>query len=125
MTYEEKRELRLQISQLLADAGLNQKTIKDIVEEEIRNKVDRAIEQIFTQLNSECSSGDYVQERIKKILNHTYLNQIAFDNAVKNELKNRVIQVVLKDAEVAGGNNNCSGLGYEECDACEMQCPYR
>ena len=37
MTYEEKRELRLQISQLLADAGLNQKTIKDIVEEEIKN----------------------------------------------------------------------------------------
>lgn len=68
MTYEEKRELRLQISQLLADAGLNQKTIKDIVEE--------------------------------------------------------VIQVVLKDAEVAEGNN-CSGLGYEECNACEMQCPYR
>ena len=35
MTYEEKRELRLQISQLLADAGLNQKVIKDIVEEEM------------------------------------------------------------------------------------------
>ena len=28
MTYEEKRELRLQISQLLADAGLNQAVIK-------------------------------------------------------------------------------------------------
>lgn len=27
MTYEEKREPRLQISQLLSDAGLNQKTI--------------------------------------------------------------------------------------------------
>ena len=39
MTYEEKRELRLQISQLLADAGLNQKTIKDIVNEEVRSKV--------------------------------------------------------------------------------------
>ena len=100
MNYEEKRELRLQISQLLADAGLNQKTIKDIVEEEIRNKVDRAIEQCIKQLNSECSSGDYVSERISKMLNNTYLNQSAFDRVVKEELKNRVIQVVLKDTEV-------------------------
>ena len=52
MTYEEKRELRLQISQLLADAGLNQKTIKDIVEEEIKNKVERAIDQCLKSLNS-------------------------------------------------------------------------
>ena len=43
MTYQEKRELRLQISQLLADAGLNQKAIKDMVETEVKNKVDRAI----------------------------------------------------------------------------------
>lgn len=21
--------------------------------------------------------------------------------------------------------NSCSGLGYAECDECEMQCPYR
>lgn len=44
MTYEEKRELRLQISQLLADAGINQKVIKDMIETEIKNKVDRAVE---------------------------------------------------------------------------------
>ena len=100
MTYEEKRELRLQISQLFADAGLNQKTIKDIVEEEIRNKVDRAIEQVIVQLNSECSSGNYVQERIQKMFNNTYINQAAFDRVVKNELENRVIQIVLQDAEV-------------------------
>ena len=52
MTYEEKRELRLQISQLLADAGLNQKTIKDMVEEEIKNKVERAVDQGLKSLNS-------------------------------------------------------------------------
>ena len=49
MTYEEKRELRLQISQLLADAGLNQKAIKEIVEEEIRNKHDRYFNKTMTK----------------------------------------------------------------------------
>ena len=95
MTYEEKRELRLQISQLLADAGLNQAVIKQIVEEEIRNKVDRAIDQVIKSLNAQCSSGNYVEDRIKNLLNNTYLNQRAFDNVVKEELKNRVINVTL------------------------------
>ena len=99
MTYEEKRELRLQISQLLADAGLNQKTIKDIVEEEIKNTVERAVDQCLKSLNSECYSGDYVSERISYLLNNTYLNQQAFDKVVKEELKNKVIKVVLKDCE--------------------------
>ena len=99
MTYEEKRELRLQISQLLSDAGLNQKTIKDIVEQEIKNKVVRAIEQGLKSLNSQCYSGDYISEKIINLLNNTYLNQQAFDRVVREELKNRVIQVVLKDCE--------------------------
>lgn len=95
MTYEEKRELRLQISQLLADAGLNQAVIKQIVEEEIRHKVDRAIEQVLKSLDAQCSSGHYVYDQIRKLLNNTYLNQRAFDNVVKEELKNRVINVTL------------------------------
>lgn len=99
MTYEEKRELRLQISQLLSDAGLNQKTIKDMVEEEIKNKVERAVDQCLKSLNSQCYSGDYVSERINNLLNNTYLNQQAFDRVVREELKNRVIQIVLKDCE--------------------------
>jgi flagellar biosynthesis/type III secretory pathway protein FliH len=102
MTYEEKRELRLQISQMLSDAGLNQKTIKDMVEEEIQNKVERAVNQCLKSLDSECSSGDYVSERIRKLLMNTYLNQATFDRVVKEELKNRVIQVVLKDCEKDG-----------------------
>ena len=97
MTYEEKRELRLQISQLLADAGLNQKTIKDIVEEEIRNKVDRALDQSIKSLNATCRSGDYIMDRINNLLNNIYINQRAFDECVKKELKDRVIQVVLKN----------------------------
>ena len=98
MTYEEKREIRLQISQMLADAGLNQKVIKDIVNEEIRNKVDRAIEQSIKCLNAETSSGDYVKDRVIGLLGNTYLNQRAFDRAVKEELQNRVIRVVLSDS---------------------------
>ena len=99
MTYEEKRELRLQISQLLADAGLNQKVIKDMVETEIRNKVDRAIEQTINSLNSECYSGDYVTERINSYLG-SYAVRMDIEKAVKDELKNKVVQVVLKDCEV-------------------------
>ena len=99
MTYEEKRELRLQISQVLSDAGLNQKTIKDMVEQEIKNKVERAVDQCLNSLNSECQSGDYVSERIRKFLMNKYTNQATFDRIVKEELKNRVIQVVLKDCE--------------------------
>lgn len=95
MIYEEKRELRLQISQLLADAGLNQATIKQIVEEEIRHKVDRAVEQVFKSLDSQCSSGNYVENRVKWLLDNTYLNQRIFSDAVKEELKNKVINVTL------------------------------
>jgi len=101
MTYEEKRELRLQISQLLADAGLNQKVIKDIVEEEIKNKVDRAIDQVLTSLNSETYNGDYIKTRINSLLTNTYFVQHKFDTAIKEELKNRVIQVVFKGIEAS------------------------
>jgi len=100
MNYEEKRELRLQISQLLADAGLNQGTIKEIVEQEIRNKVDRAIEQVLKKLDSQCSSGDYVGDRINWMFRNTYLNQGAFDRVVKDELEKRVVRIVL-DCDVS------------------------
>ena len=106
MTYEEKRELRLQISQMLSDAGLNQKTIKEMVEEEIKNKVERAVDQCLNSLNVQCGSGDYISEKIRNflsnLLDNTYLNREAFNKAVKEELKNKVIQVVLKDCEKDG-----------------------
>ena len=97
MNFEEKRELRLQISQLLADAGLNQGTIKEMVQKEIKNKVDRALDQTIKKLNAECSSGDYFDETIRKMLRNTYLSQSIFHDAVKNELKNKVIEIKLKD----------------------------
>lgn len=98
MTYEEKRELRLQISQLLADAGLNQKVIKDMVETEIKNKVDRAIEQCMNSLNSECRSGNYIKERIEAYIG-SYGVRMDMTKVIKEELSSRIIQVVLKDCK--------------------------
>ncbi len=99
MNYEEKRELRLQISQLLADVGLNQATIKNMVTEEIRNKVSRAIEQSVVSLNAECSSGDYIKDKVQQ---HIYSTSFSYrlKECVQNELRNKIIQVTLKDCMV-------------------------
>lgn len=97
MDYEEKRELRKQISQLLADAGLNQGTIKKMVEEEIKNKVDRAVDQTFVQLNAESSSGDYCKEMIQRYFRDKYTTNYAFAQVIKEELKNRIISVSFGD----------------------------
>ena len=87
MTYEEKRELRLQISQLLADAGINQETLKELAREELEKKSERAIEQV-------------IENRMKEILSMLRREiQSNLYSAVKNEIQNRIIQVVLKDCE--------------------------
>ena len=82
MTYEEKRELRLQISQLLADAGLNQGTLKEMVEKEIQNKVDRAVQQT-------------VEPMVNQFFSNRYIIGNCAERAIKEELKNRVINVTL------------------------------
>lgn len=102
MNYEEKREVRLQISQMLSDAGLNQKVIKDMVLEEIRNKVSRAVDQGIVRLNAECSSGDFIKDQVNKIFGSASMNY-HISQMIKEELKSRVIQVVLKDCEVKNG----------------------
>lgn len=99
MMYEEKKEIRKQISQMLADLGLNQATIKEMVENEIHNKVERAVNQTIEKLNAESSSGNYMEERINHYLRDEYMNNYACTSAIKEELKNRVIQIVLKDVE--------------------------
>lgn len=99
MNYEEKRELRLQISQMLSDVGMNQAKIKELVNEEIRNKVNRVVEQCIKRLNAETSSGDYIDTEIRKMLRNTYINQSAFTTAVKKELENRIIKIVVENKE--------------------------
>ena len=96
MNYEEKRELRLQISQLLADAGLNQGVIKQIVEKEITDKVKRAVDQQLEHLNAQCSSGDFIKEHVNKIFGSASMNY-HISQMIKEELKDRVIKVELKD----------------------------
>lgn len=88
MTYEEKRELRLQISQLLADAGLNQETLKEMAREELEKKSERAIKQV-------------VENRVKDMMPSMLRREIQANiyTAVKCELQNRIIQVVLKDVK--------------------------
>ena len=97
MNYEEKRELRLQISQMLADAGLNQATIKEMVYEELKNKVDRAIDQTIKRLDANDPNGDYIMSTVRSLLNSKWLNQRYLEQCVKNELKDRVINVTLSN----------------------------
>lgn len=93
MLYEEKREVRLQISQLLADAGLTQKTIKDMVEEEIKSKVDRAIKQVLMKLDAESSSGDFIREKIDSYINSSFGLNSTIRTQVANALKDRIISI--------------------------------
>ena len=97
MYNEEKRELRLQISQLLADAGLNQKTIKDTVEKEITNKVERAIEQVFKHLDSQTSSGSYIGEWVERYLKYSFSLKDEIRKQIKSELSNKIISVEFND----------------------------
>ena len=98
MTYEEKRELRLQISQLLADAGLNQATIKEMVNNEIKNKVDRAIEQTLNNLNATTSGGNYIGQQVsKKIDIDTRYN---LRSVVADILKDRILKVTFDNSVI-------------------------
>ena len=92
MTYEEKREFRLQISQLLADAGLNQQALKDMVKNEVEKKVDRAVTQVVTPM-------------VKEFFSNRYVIGNCAERAIKEELKNRVINVTLRDINVTGDND--------------------
>ena len=99
MTYEEKRALHVEISQMLADAGLNQGEIKKMVLETIDAKVGRAVEQAIKKLNSESYDGDFCKQHIRNYLdNHYLLERIAID-AVKGMMKDRIVKVVLTNGE--------------------------
>lgn len=105
MNLEEKRELRLQISQMLADAGLNQGTLKEMVIDTINAKVDRAVHQCFKRLNAETSSGDFISSYVRTQINHTFLTERAIKDAVLDAIKNKVVRVVLTDCEFERGQD--------------------
>ena len=103
MNYEEKRQVYLAISQLLADAGLNQHTIKEMVEKEVYNKVDREVKNIIQNLNERCYSGNYIEEQIRKRIIDDYVTRGVIEASVKEELKNRIIKVVLDKCDDGEG----------------------
>lgn len=99
MNYEEKRQTYLAISQLLADAGLNQHTIKEMVEKEVYNKVNREVENVIQQLNETTYSRNFIEEQIRKRIGNDYVTRNVIETAVKEELGNRIIKVVLDKCE--------------------------
>lgn len=105
MNLEEKRELRLQISQMLADAGLNQGMLKEIVIDTINAKADRAVDQCFKRLNAETSSGDFIGSYVRTQINNNFWTERAIRNAVLEAIKNKVVRVVLTDCEFERGQD--------------------
>lgn len=99
MNYEEKRQTYLAISQLLADAGLNQHTIKEMVEKEICNKVDREVNNEIQRLNETTYSRNFIEEQIRKRIGNDYVTKDIIASSVKEELKNRIIKIVLDKCE--------------------------
>lgn len=104
MNYEEKRQTYLAISQLLADAGLNQHTIREMVEKEINNKVDREVKNTIQNLNEQSYSGNYIEEQIRKRITSDYATRNTIETVIKEELKNRIIKVVLDKCDLNVGN---------------------
>lgn len=99
MNYEEKRQTYLAISQLLADAGLNQHTIKEMVEKEVYNKVNREVENVIQRLNETTYSGNFIEHEIRKRISGDYAMRNTIETVIKEELKNRIIKVVLDKCE--------------------------
>ena len=105
MNYEEKRQVHLAISQLLVDAGLNQHTIREMVEKEINNKVDREVKNVIQKLNETTYSGHYIEEQIRKRITNDYVTRGVIEESIKKELKNRIIKVVLDKCNDASLEN--------------------
>jgi len=107
MTLEEKRELHKAISQILADAGINQTTLKEMVQEEISHKVERSVEQVISR-DVDTLAEKYgenfityaIEKKVRENFNHTKIAEI-----VRNVLRDKVIKVILSNAEIEGNGN--------------------
>ena len=91
MTYEEKRELRLQISQLLADAGINRQTLKEMVKDEMNKKIDQAIDNYF-------NSKEF-KDKIDVILNKYSTSRYLIDTIISKALQNKRVNIEIKNKE--------------------------
>lgn len=85
MTPEEKRAIHIEISQMLADAGINQATLRELVLGAINQKVEKAIEQAIKSLDSTSRCNNYLLEMV---------NRATTDARVEFEVKNTASKVL-------------------------------
>ena len=103
MTYEEKREFHKIISQMLADEGLNRGRIKEIVEEEIRKKVNQVVNQTISSLNAQtegCYGNGFIEQRVIDTINNDIRFNHNITEYIKRELQNRIIEIKFADSVV-------------------------
>ena len=101
LMYQERKEIRKQMSQMLADAGLNQGTIQQMVVEEIQRKVDRAVDIALKRLDAQSSpSGNFLADKADRLLRGTIEDKWALKNAVREALAEKVVSITLKNVTV-------------------------
>lgn len=103
MTYEEQKQVRIQISQMLADAGINQKTIKEMVRQEIKNKVDREFDRCLKSCIEEERQA--MSRKADEEIQHFFMFG-GIDSAVKRALIDKVINVTLEGCSVNPANTD-------------------
>lgn len=95
MTFEEKRELHKAISQMLADAGINQTTLAEMAQHEISNKAERAVQQEIQKMDAEINGNSIAKMLRNKINNfldgYDTLGSIRLRDIVREELSKRII----------------------------------
>lgn len=106
MTYEEQKQVRIQISQMLADAGINQKTIKEMARQEIKNKVDREFDRCLKNCIEEerQEMSRKADAEIQRFFKHGKI-----DDVVKHALMDKVINVTLEGCSVSPANTDGNG----------------
>lgn len=103
MTYEEKREFHKIISQMLADEGLNRGRIKEIVEEEIRKKVNQVVDQTISNLDAQTEGpyDGFIEQRVIDTINNDLRFNRNIVEYIKRELQNRIIEIKFSDSVVS------------------------
>lgn len=104
MTYEEKREFHKIISQMLADEGLNRGRIREIVEEEIRKKVNQVVDQTISNLDAQTEGGygnGFIEQRVIDTINNDIRFNRNITEYIKRELENRIIEIKFSDSVVS------------------------
>ena len=91
MTLEEKRQLHIEISQLLADAGINRQTLKEMVKDEMNKKIDQAIDNYF-------NSKEF-KDKIDVILNKYSTSRYLIDTIISKALQNKRVNIEIKNKE--------------------------